>query len=187
MILLGLFFGLALIVLVWLGFWVAVTKLVENSGRQAEFMKGTLPFEPPNGFYRGSAFLLGDRQTPWLGKSFDPANRTGINIFDPRGASLLKKLTPSYKLFQKNTDGNTEAYFFKTSTGPGIKDRDLQAFKLDYDSPENPFVIRIVLDEMVEIAPDQFLGKVHVKVFPGYYATVGFFGLKSPTAGELTE
>jgi hypothetical protein len=187
MILLWLFFGLGLVVLVWLGFWMAVTKLVEQSSRQTEFAKGTLPFEPPNGFYRGSALLLGDRQTPWLGKSFDPANRTGINIFTPKGASLLKTLTPSYKLFQKNTDGNTEAYFFKTSIEPGIKDPGQQVFKLDYDSPENPLIIRIILDEMIETAPDQFLGKVHVKVFPGFFATVGFFGLRSPTAGELAE
>jgi hypothetical protein len=51
-------------------------------------------------------------------------------------------------------------------------------FKLDYDSPENPFLIRIILDEMVEVAPGEFLGKVHMKVFPGYYATIGFFGLR---------
>ena len=124
------------------------------------------------------SFLATAKRRGWESRSIP---RTG------QGSTFSTREAPSYKLFQKNTDGNTEAYFFKTSTGPGIKDRDLQAFKLDYDSPENPFVIRIVLDEMVEIAPDQFLGKVHVKVFPGYYATVGFFGLKSPTAGELTE
>ena len=185
MILLWLFFSLALFVVIWLGFWMAATKLVESSGRQKEFANGTLPFEPPHGFYRGVAHLPGDGQTPWLGKSFDPANRTGINVFTPRGASFLKRLTPSYKLFQKNTEGNTEAYFFKTSIGPGIKDPDLQVFKLDYDSPDNPFLVRLVLDEMVETAPDQFLGKVHVKVFPGYHATVGFFGLRSPVAAEL--
>ena len=187
MVLLGLFFSVAIGILVWLVFWFAVTKLVESSGRQKQFVQGTLPFEPPNGFYRGSAYLLGDRQTPWLGKSFDPANRTGINVFTPKGASLLKMITPGYKLFQKNTAGNTEAYFFNTSIGPGIKDAGQQVFKLDYDSPENPFIIRLILDEMVEVAPDQFLGKVHVKVFPGYHATVGFFGLKTPAAGELSE
>lgn len=186
MIILWFFFSLAVLVLVWLAFWTVVTKLVENSGRQRQFSQGTLPFEPPNGFYSGLAHLLGNGQTPWLGKSFDPANRTGINVFTPRGASLLKTLTPNYKLFQNNTDGNTEAYFFKTSTGPGIRDTDQQVFKLDYDSADNPFIIRIVLDEIVEIAPDEFLGKVHLRVFPGYFATVGFFGLRR-YAGQITE
>ena len=77
-----------------------------------------------------------------------------------------------------NNDGNTDAYYFKTSTGRGLKDQDTTVFKLDYDSPENPFLIRIILDEMVEVGPQEFLGKVHMKVFPGYYATIGFFGLK---------
>ena len=185
MILLWLFFSLAFFVLVWLGFWIAVTKVVEHSSRQTDFAKGTLPFEPPNGFYQGSVYLPGDQQTPWLGKSFDPANRNGVNIFTPKGASILKTITPGYKLFQKNTDGNTEAYFFETSTGPGIKDKSQQVFKLNYDSPENSFLIRIVLDEMVETAPRQFLGKIHVKIFPGYYATIGFFGLQKPRTAQI--
>jgi hypothetical protein len=40
---------------------------------------------------------------------------------------------------------------------------------------------------MVEIAPDEFLGKVHLKVFPGYFATIGFFGLRRPAAGQIAE
>jgi hypothetical protein len=187
MIILWFFFSLAVLVAIWLAFWTLVTKIVEGSGRQKQFRQGTLPFEPPGGFFRGLAYMLGDQKTPWLGKSFDPANRTGINVFTPKGASILKTLTPTYKLFQKNPEGNTEAYFFKTTTGPGIKDTEQQVFKLNYDSPENPFIVRNVLDEIVEIAPEQFLGKVHVKVFPGYYATIGFFGLRRPAAGQIEE
>lgn len=162
----------------WLGFWMLVTFVVGKSRRQGEFLLGRLPAEPPDGFYRGSAYLLGSGPVPWLGKSFEPGNRKGFNIFTPTGASLLRVLTPFYKLFRVNPDGNTDAYYFNTGTGTGYKDKGISTFKLDYDLPENPFLIRIILDEIVEVAPQEFLGKVHLKVFPGYYATIGFFGLK---------
>ena len=187
MILLALFFVPAVAVLLWAGFWIAVTKIVESSEAQQSFLKGGLPFEPPNGPYRGTPCCLDRKQDLWQGKSFDATNRVGIDVFTPRGASLLKRLNPSYKLFQKNTEGNTEAYFFNTSTGLGIKDSEMKVFKLDYDLPENPFIVRLFLEEVVETAPEQFLGKVHIKVFPGYYATTGFFNLRKPAAGQITE
>jgi len=115
---------------------------------------------------------------PWLGKSFEAANDKGFNIFTPKGASILKLMTPLYKHFRTNAEGNTDAYYFATRAGGGFRDTRIQTFKLDYDSPENPFLIRIILDEIVETAPEEFLGKVHLKVFPGYYATIGFFGLR---------
>lgn len=162
----------------WLGFWTLVTFFVGKSRRQGEFLLGGLPGEYPDGFYKGKAFLLGNRPVPWLGKSFERENSRGFNIFTPAGASLLMLMTPFYKQFRKNPDGNTDAYYFMTSAGPAFRDKGIETIKLDYDSPENPFLIRIVLDEIVEVAPQEFLGKVHVKVFPGYYATIGFFGLK---------
>ncbi|MFN0138973.1 MAG: hypothetical protein ACKVQW_02655 [Pyrinomonadaceae bacterium] len=165
-------------ILVWLGFWMMITFLVGKSARQRQFVEGTLPTVAPDGFYKGSAYLLGGRPVPWLGKSFDAVTNVGFNIFTPRGASLLKVVTPFYKIFRKNADGNTEAYYFKTSTSAGFRDKEIDTFKLDYASQENPFLIRIILDEIVAVGPQEYLGKVHMKVFPGYYATIGFFGLR---------
>ena len=178
MLIIWILIGIFIAVVLWLALWTLVTFLVGKSRRQTEFLAGNSPTEMPEGFYRGSAYLLGNRPVPWLGKSFESANQKGFNIFTPKGASLLKIMTPLYKLFRLNSAGNTDAYYFKTSTGPGFKDKEIDVFKLDYDSPENPFLIRIILDEMIEIGPQEFLGKVHMKVFPGYYATIGFFGLR---------
>jgi hypothetical protein len=178
MLIIWILLGIVIAAVVWLGFWMLVTYLVGQSGRQKQFVSGSTPSEPPNGFYNGSAYLLGNRSVPWLGKSFESENARGFNIFTPMGASLLKILTPFYKLFRVNSDGNTDAYYFKTGVGQGFKDKDIDVFILDYDSPENPFLIRIILDEVVEIKAGEFLGKVHMKVFPGYYATIGHFGLK---------
>ncbi len=167
-------------VALWAAFWVAVTFLVGRSARQTEFLAGKPPTEAPKGFYKGTAYLLGGGPVPWLGKSFEPEKNVGFNIFTPRGVGLLRVMTPFYKLFRVNADGNTDAYYFKTSMGRGFRDKEIDTFKLDYDSPENPFLIRIILDEIVETAPNEFLGKVHMKVFPGYRATIGFFGLRKP-------
>lgn len=162
----------------WMLFWVAVTFLTGRSPRQREFLQGRVPTSAPEGFYKGTAHFLGGRPVPWLGKTFVPKENVGFNTFTPRGASVLRLLTPFYGLFRTNADGNTDAYYFRTSVSPGFRDKQIETFKLDYDSPENPFLIRIILDEIVETAPDEFLGKVHVKVFPGYRATIGFFGLR---------
>jgi hypothetical protein len=175
---LWIFVSVIAAVAVWLGYFALLTYVVGKGRRQQEFLNGRLPSGPPDGFYRGSAYLMGNARVPWLVKSFESENARGFNIFTPTGATMLKLLTPFYRHFRLNRDGNTDAYYFNTSTGPGFRDRGIETFKLDYDSPENPFLIRIILDEIVEIAPQEFLGKVHVKVFPGYYATIGFFGLR---------
>jgi hypothetical protein len=169
---------LVVAVAAWLLFWMLLTYISGASSWQGKFVGGSLPEPPPDGFYRGSAYLLGNRPVPWLGKSFESSNEKGFNIFTPQGASLLKILTPLYKLFRVNTDGNTDAYYFKTSTSEGFRDRQIDTFKLDYDSPENPFLIRIILDEIVQLESGEYLGKVHMKVFPGYYSTIGYFGLR---------
>ena len=178
MLILWIVVSLVIAIAAWLAFFVLLNYIGGRSHWQEKFGAGKLPEAPLDGFYTGSAYLLGSRPVPWLGKSFERDKNKGFNIFTPQGASLLKIMTPLYKLFRKNADGNTDAYYFATSTGRGFKDKQIDTFKLDYDSPENPFLIRIILDEMVEVAPQEFLGKVHMKVFPGYYATVGFFGLK---------
>ena len=178
MLILWIIADVLIAIAVWLAFWVFVSYIVSLSQRQKEFVKGKVPSPSPEGFYKGTAYLLGGGPVPWLGKSFDASQRQGYNIFTPQGASVLKILSPLYKRFSVNPEGNTDAYYFQTNAGAGLKDEETEVFKLNYNSPENPFPIRIILDEMVEVAPDEFLGKVHVKVFPGYYATIGFFGLR---------
>ena len=120
MLVLWILVGVIIAVGVWLGFWMLVTHFVGLSKRQRKFIAGTAPTVAPDGFYNGSAYLLGSRPVPWLGKSFESGNAKGFNIFTPRGASLLKIMTPLYKLFRLNKDGNTDAYYFKTSVGPGF-------------------------------------------------------------------
>ena len=156
-----------------------ITFIVERSPYQAQFVAGQIPSQPPAGFCPGTAHVLLDKQTPWLGKSFDPRTQIGFNIFTPTGARILKTATPSYSRFDLNTDATTNAYYFKTYVGKGIKDTETDVIKLDYSASENPWIIRIILDEIVAIGPNEYLGKIHVKFLPGFFVTIGYFGLKN--------
>ena len=156
-----------------------ITFIVERSPYQAMFANGKVPNPSPIGFCPGTAHVLLDKQTPWLGKSFDPQSQIGFNIFTPTGARILKTATPSYSKFGLNSDGTTNAYFFKNYVGKGKKDKDTDVIKLDYNAPENPWIIRIILDEIVAISPSSYLGKIHVKFLPGFFVTIGYFGLKN--------
>jgi hypothetical protein len=178
MLIIWILVSLAAAVLGWLLLWWLVNFVAEHSAYQKKFSAGSTPRTAPDGFYRGTAHVLFDANVPWMGKSFEAENDLGFNIFTPAGASILKVLAPFYKRYTINDDGNTRAYYFQTRTAPGLKDPELNVVKLDYASRENPFRIRIILDEIVEVAPEQYLGKIHVKVFPGYYSTIGYFGLR---------
>lgn len=174
LILLSIVAALAL----WLAFWSLVSFYVNRGDHHRKFVEGRIPEQAPDGFYQGTAHIFFDKQTPWLGKSFASDDKFGFNIFMPKGAALLKFMMPLYKQFSRNGQGDTDAFYFQTRTGTGLKDKSVRVIKLDYSASENPFPIRIILDEIVEIAPAQFLGKIHLKVFPRFYSTIGYFGLE---------
>ena len=132
------------------------TWQMEHGGEQESFSKGVAPVPLPDGFYAGS---VPGHTVLWLGKKFDAANQGGINVFDEAG--------------KKN-----ERYPFATSVGPGLRDATLQVVKIDYDIPGNPFWLRFILDEIVQIAPDHYLGKLHIRIIPGYPFTLAYFELK---------
>ena len=156
-----------------------VTFLVERSPYHQQFVQGRAPSPLPDGFHPGKAHVLLDKQTPWLGKCFDAGQQVGFNIFTPLGAKILKVASPFYRKFSVNEKGNTRAYYFKTWVGKGQKDKNVDVLKLDYAAMrENPLFIRIILDEVVEVAPQQYLGKIHVKFLPGFFVTIGYFGLR---------
>ena len=168
--------ALAVVTILVLGSFV--TFLVERNSYHQAFVQGRVPDPLPQGFHPGMAHVLLDKPVPWLGKSFDRDQQRGFNIFTPLGAKILKIASPFYPKFTVNEDGNTRAYYFKTWVGKGKKDVNVDVLKLDYAAVrENPLFIRIILDEVVEVAPEQYLGKIHVKLLPGFFVTIGYFGL----------
>ena len=122
-----------LILVIFLGvvFGLYLTWKVEHSPEQALFLAGTLPNPPPEGLYNGS---VPGHTVSWLGKKFDSSDGTGINVFDD------------------GKGGKLDQYPFVTSVGKGMRDSDLNVFKIDYNTKANPFWLRFILDEIVQTA-----------------------------------
>lgn len=125
---------------------------VQNGPLQKEFLKGTLPSPLPNGFFKGSA---GNLKTNWKGKVFDASSSSGINLFEKE-----------------------KKYPFKTYRGIGIQDNNLEVLKIDYNIPKNPILVRLILDEIVQLENNKYLGKVHLNLIPNFPISLGFFRLE---------
>jgi hypothetical protein len=65
---------------------------------------------------------------------------------------------------------------------PGKVDPDRETLKIDYDSDENPgFLIRDILDELVQVVPGAYLGKVLLRRGGGEeWRLIGYFALQPP-------
>lgn len=130
------------------------TYRVSKSPYQEQFTKGTAVLA--EGFYPGNADFY---TASWQGKTFDSHNQVGINNFGT-GQEATKK------------------YPFTTSLGKGLKDQDLNVVKIDYNNGQNPFWLSPILDEIVQVAPNQYLGKIHYRLIPGLPFTLGYFKLE---------
>lgn len=117
---------------------------------QQEFSAGSAG-QYPSGPYNGTATVgIGS----WLGKSFNAAAKTGINRF---------------------SDGNR--YAFTTYAGQGLTDNQA-VIKIDYNQNSNPWWLRLVTDEIVQVGPNEYLGKIQIHAIPGLTLTYGYFRLK---------
>jgi hypothetical protein len=144
-----------LIVIILVGVWRSWQ--VSHQAQQSLFAKGTLPNPAPDGLYNGT---VPGHKYSWLGKKFNAVDSTGINLFD---------------------DGNGvvgQRYPFKTYAGKGVQDKNLEVLKIDYNVSGNPLWLRFILDEIVQVGPNEYLGKLHLRIIPRLPFTLGFFQLK---------
>ena len=159
-----------IVVLIVLG--VLRTWQLERSANQKVFAGGTVPNPLPNGLYNGT---VPGHTVSWLGKKFfatgesasggDASEGTGINVFTPLDMKLSNGVT------------TTEKYPFKTYIGKGAHDGALDVIKIDYNIAGNPLWLRPILDEIVEISPGHYLGKLQLRIIPGYPFTLTYFEL----------
>lgn len=138
----------------------------------ALFSSGRAPEPQPEGFLSGrlvasttvgplDAFSrrMAGLWMPWLGKSFQPSSQIGINVLAPSARPPMKVVWPSYEP-PLVTDERIEAFPFTTRVEPSAVDASLRVLKIDYDSDDNPsFIIRRILDELVEVDDDLYLGR----------------------------
>ncbi|MCB1265360.1 MAG: hypothetical protein KDB56_12410 [Mycobacterium sp.] len=116
---------------------------------------------------------------PWQGKRFDNQAATGDNRLTKSTGLVGKLLWPLYSM-QDHTDGKL-AFDFKTYVEAGKEDPDVDVMVIDYAEIEkNPkLVIRKIRDELVELVPGVFLGKILYNTGSGYYK-LGYFALRIP-------
>jgi hypothetical protein len=131
------------------------TWQIENSDNQKLFASSSAPKEKLNGLYKGSVNL--PVKVTWLGKKFDSKTSTGINVFDDGGGTTH------------------DSFPFNTYAGSSSSST---ALYIDYDKPENPFWIRPIVDQLVEVNPGDYLGKLSYRLIPGYNFELEFFRLK---------
>ena len=155
------------------------------------FRDGTPPMLPLNGRYRGELIALdlaaGLTQLfqsitaawmPWLGKTFNASQQRGDNIFMRDSYLLARLFNPFYRGFSTDQQGTYRCFAFRTYIAPGLMDADRTVLKIDYDLKENPApTVRRILDELVQIDDNLYLGKAHVRWWWGSWGTVAYFTL----------
>lgn len=132
------------------------TYKMEHGDKQDKFVKGSADISSLDGDYTGVAHGLDN--TSWKGKSLHAADQSGINRIK-QSDELLKK------------------YPFKFFVRKGLRDKNMDVIVLDYNQPGNPWWLKYIVDEMVEVSSQEYLGKVHVQVTSGIVFTLGYFTL----------
>ncbi len=152
----GIILFLVFVVIMALG--IAVTWSTQHGDLEAKFLQGTVPKELPDGPYIGTVSGYAGN---WRGKEFIRSKKAGLNRFGE--GEKLERLYP-----------------FALYPAKALRDAGLDVLKLDYNVTGNPEWLKLVTDEIVEIEPGHFLGKVHVRLVPGYPFALGYFELRKP-------
>lgn len=146
---------------------------MQNDLLQQLFLKGTPP-KDLNGFYHGKVeqFIPGNLieflgglfikvWLPWYGKVFDSSKKSGYNLIATQLVPLIRlRYTDMGVLGQEQN--KTRIYLFQTSIQKSLKDP-IQVMRLNYDLLGNPPKIRSIVDELVCVGKDSYLGKAYLK------------------------
>ncbi len=125
--------------------------------------------------------MLTSAWMPWQGKAFDAAAGKGVNRMTLSSQLPLKMLFPLYGMRTAPDDGKL-AFDFVTRVEPGAIEPAVNVLVIDYEPVnENPdLVIRQIRDELVELVPDTYLGRILFKLPGGKLTNIGYFALKQP-------
>jgi hypothetical protein len=158
------------------------------------FRSGTPPEPALDGPYQGELIALDlapgltqffqwltNRWMPWRGKTFRPSQQRGENIFSKDSYPLARLFNPLYRGFVSDGPKTYRGFAFRTYVAPGLVDADRRVLKIDYNLKENPsLTVRRVLDELVELDDNLYLGKAHVRWWwrpADGWQTVAYFSL----------
>jgi hypothetical protein len=164
------------------------------------FRNGRPPKTPLDGHYRGELVALDiapvltqffdwmtEMWMPWLGKTFNASRQTGDNIFAQDSYPIARFFNPFYRGFVAKQPDTYQGFAFRTYIAPGLADPDRQVLKIDYNLKENPsLTVRRVLDELVQVDDNLYLGKAHVRWWrpAGGWQMVAYFTLTRNIASD---
>lgn len=155
------------------------------------FRSGSAPDPLPDGFLPGRMLAtsiqpqldgvirrIASLWMPWRGKVFDSHAMTGVNRFLPNVRLPMRAVWPGYTPVAI-TARQVEAFAFRDRVARGALDPGVEVYKIDYDFEANPdFIVRRILDELVQVAPGRYLGKVLFRLGDRFHP-IGFFSLRS--------
>lgn len=142
----------------------------------AGFYEGELSVLLPSNFRETIGAFLLQFYIPWRGKFFYEHNPKGENVL----SSSLKFFLQwkfGYQMIRNASMQNFHAFPFETSIQKGLTDRK-KVLQLNYDLPYNPSLVRKVVDELVSVGKNSYLGKTYL-FDNGGFRIVAFFRLKN--------
>lgn len=128
--------------------------------------------------------MLTSAWMPWRGKTFDAAQAKGINRMTLSSQLPLRMLFPLYGMQNAPDDGKL-AFDFVTRVEAGAVEPSIDVLVIDYEPVNsNPdLIIRQIRDELVQLLPDTYLGRILFKLPGGRLTNIGYFALKQPPGG----
>lgn len=156
------------------------------------FRSGRAPDPFPDGFLHGQLVATSTTRPldafgrsmaqlwmPWKGKRFERARSAGMNVFAPGVLTPIRILFPRYTP-ESISGERVEAFPFTIRVAPGHVDSDVDVLKIDYGLHANPRLVRRILDELVELTPGVYLGKILFRT-RHHHRAVGYFSLRATT------
>jgi hypothetical protein len=177
-----------------LEFWRAVATVPSDrtralAGLEACFAAGTTP-KDAQGPHAGRLLattldfglnlpveLLTRLWMPWKGKTFDAARGEGWNLFTPGFRFIARVLWPSYERIQSHRPHRLKAFRFVTNIGPSQLSPERDVLRIFYDLPENPPLIRPIVDELVPVDDGLYLGQA-LRPWRGSIRRAAWFALE---------
>jgi hypothetical protein len=115
---------------------------------------------------------------PWKGKTFDPEAKEGRNAFSTSFRVVQRTLWPGYDLDWPLGDRRYATFPFTTWDGPSVHTPGgADVLKIDYEHPQSPWIVRDILDELVRIDDELFLGQALLRI-RGRLHRVAWFELR---------
>jgi hypothetical protein len=144
-------------------------------------MDGILVMTTISGVVDPAARLITRLWMPWQGKSFHADADRGENRLVGSARWPAKLLWPRYSM--RGASEGLLAFDFETYVEAGKVDPDREVLVIDYAKvDDNPrLVIRSIRDELVEIVPGAYLGKILYRTGEDRHRNLGYFALRTPS------